>query len=67
MKINVQTGDGEERKQEECCKGDKLSTDVLHAPTETLLPHNIIKAAYFKGCRIILQRTQNPGKNKKTA
>jgi hypothetical protein len=34
-------GDGEERKQEECGKGDRLSTDFLHAPTEALLPHNI--------------------------
>ena len=41
-------GDGEERKQKECGKGDRLSTDFLHAPTEALLPRNIIiQAAYF--------------------
>jgi hypothetical protein len=51
-------GDGEKRKQEEHVKGDRLSTDFLDAPTEALLPHNIIiKAAYFKGCCITLQRT----------
>jgi len=51
IKINAPMGDGEERKQEECVKGNRLSTDFLHAPTEALLPHNIItRTAYFKGC-----------------
>jgi len=58
IKINVPMGYGEERKEEECVKGDRPSTDFLHAPTEALLPHNIIiQAAYFKGFCIILQRT----------
>lgn len=57
IKINVPMGDGEKRKQKECVKGDGLSTDFLHAPTDALLPHNIIiRAAYFKGCCIILPR-----------
>jgi hypothetical protein len=48
IKINVPMGDGEERKQKECSKGDRRSTDFLHAPTEALLPRNIIiQAAYF--------------------
>ena len=58
IKVNVPMGDGEKRKEEECIKGDRLSTHFLHAPTDALLPHNIIsQAAYFKGCCIILERT----------